>query len=92
MPESMVDYRRSVATRVFSYAPIYTPDFSAVRLLSVGENATLNANYMAKLFHEAGFELAFPERRATHEFIISLKKEAKEMGVTTMDFAKRLWT
>ena len=71
-------------------AYIYARLLGREGLLSVGENATLNANYMAKLFHEAGFELAFPERRATHEFIISLKKEAKELGVTAMDFAKRL--
>ena len=38
----------------------------------------------------AGFELAFPDRRATHEFIVTLSKEAKGHGVTAMDFAKRL--
>ncbi len=31
-----------------------------------------------------------PERRASHEFIVTLKREAKELGVTAMDFAKRL--
>ena len=71
-------------------AYIYARLLGREGLLGVGEYATLNANYMAKLMHEAGFELAFPERRATHEFIISLKKEAKELGVTAMDFAKRL--
>ena len=35
----------------------------------VGEYATLNANYMAARFAKAGFQLAYPERRATHEFI-----------------------
>ncbi len=56
----------------------------------VGEYATLNANYMAARLQEAGFELAYPNRRATHEFIVTFKKEAKELGVTAMDFAKRL--
>ncbi|MDX5333567.1 MAG: aminomethyl-transferring glycine dehydrogenase subunit GcvPB, partial [Gammaproteobacteria bacterium] len=27
---------------------------------------------------------------ATHEFIVTLKRQAKEQGVTAMDFAKRL--
>ena len=56
----------------------------------VGEYATLNANYMAKRLGDAGFKLAYPDRRATHEFIISFTKEADEFGVTAMDFAKRL--
>ncbi len=56
----------------------------------VGEYATLNANYMAKRLEDAGFTLAYPERRATHEFIVTLSKETKEFGVNAMDFAKRL--
>lgn len=56
----------------------------------VGEYATLNANYMAHQMEQSGFELAYPKRRATHEFIITLSKEAKRVGVNAMDFAKRL--
>ncbi len=56
----------------------------------VAEFATLNAAYLAKRLAEAGFELAYPERRVSHEFIVTLKKLAKEKGVTAMDFAKRL--
>ncbi len=56
----------------------------------VAEYATLNANYMAAELQKAGFELAYPKRRATHEFIVTLKKEAKELDATAMDFAKRL--
>ena len=56
----------------------------------VGEYATLNAGYMAKQLEKAGFKLAYPRRRATHEFIVTLSREAKELGVTAMDFAKRL--
>ncbi|MCZ6616745.1 MAG: aminomethyl-transferring glycine dehydrogenase subunit GcvPB [Gammaproteobacteria bacterium] len=56
----------------------------------VGEYATLNANYLAKRLEKAGFELAYPERRATHEFILTFREQAKTMGITAMDFAKRL--
>ncbi len=56
----------------------------------VAEFATLNANYMMKKLEEAGFDLAFPDRRATHEFIVTLKRQQKEQGVSAMDFAKRL--
>jgi len=56
----------------------------------VADFATLNANYLMKRLEQAGFELAFPERRATHEFIVTLKKQAKDYGVTAKDFAKRL--
>jgi glycine dehydrogenase subunit 2 len=56
----------------------------------VAEFATLNANYMMKGLQAAGFDLAFPQRRATHEFIVTLKRQHKEQGVSAMDFAKRL--
>lgn len=56
----------------------------------VSDFAVLNANYLMRRLANAGFELAFPKRRASHEFIISLKKEARETGVTAMDFAKAL--
>ena len=56
----------------------------------VGEFATLNANYMAARLAKAGFQLAYPERRATHEFIVTFAAEARELGVNAMDIAKRL--
>jgi len=56
----------------------------------VGEYATLNANYMAAKLTQVGFKLAYPDRRATHEFIVTLSQEAKELDVSAMDFAKRL--
>jgi glycine dehydrogenase subunit 2 len=52
--------------------------------------ATLNANYLLARLTAAGFDAAYPRRRASHEFIITLKHEAKELGVSAMDFAKRL--
>ncbi|MBF0470009.1 MAG: aminomethyl-transferring glycine dehydrogenase subunit GcvPB [Gammaproteobacteria bacterium] len=56
----------------------------------VAEFATLNANYLQQRLQQAGFSSAFPDRRATHEFIITLRREAKALDVTTMDLAKRL--
>ncbi|MBV9912641.1 MAG: aminomethyl-transferring glycine dehydrogenase subunit GcvPB, partial [Sinobacteraceae bacterium] len=56
----------------------------------VGEFATLNANYLLRTLQAAGLEAAFPNRRASHEFIITLKREARELEITAMDVAKRL--
>ena len=56
----------------------------------VAEFATLNANYLMVELEKAGFDLAFPARRATHEFIVTLNKQKKELDITAMDFAKRL--
>ena len=39
----------------------------------VAEFATLNANYLMTRLRQAGFEIAFPTRRASHEFIVTLK-------------------
>ena len=56
----------------------------------VAEYATLNANYLMVELKKAGFDIAFPTRRASHEFIVTLKNLKDETGVTAMDFAKRL--
>ncbi len=56
----------------------------------VSEFATLNANYMMVKLKAAGFDMAFENRRATHEFILTLKRQAKEHGTNAMDYAKRL--
>ncbi len=56
----------------------------------VSEYATLNANYLSARLRAAGFELAFPTRRASHEFIVTLKREAKLVNLTAMDLAKAL--
>ncbi|HEC12801.1 MAG TPA: glycine dehydrogenase subunit 2 [Acidiferrobacteraceae bacterium] len=56
----------------------------------VADFATLNANYLMVRLQEEGFELAYPSRRATHEFIVTLKKLKDETGITAMDVAKRL--
>jgi glycine dehydrogenase subunit 2 len=56
----------------------------------VAEFATLNANYLLARLKTAGFTAAYPKRRASHEFIITLKNEAKTLHVTALDVAKRL--
>jgi glycine dehydrogenase subunit 2 len=56
----------------------------------VSEFAALNANYLMTRLAAAGFELAYPGRRAGHEFILTLRREAREHGSNAMDFAKRL--
>ena len=56
----------------------------------VAEFAALNANYLMARLREAGFDPAFPDRRASHEFIITLKRQNKSVGVTATDVAKRL--
>ena len=74
-----------VLLRAYVYARMLGRD----GMRRVAEFATLNANYLMKRLQDAGFDLAF-ERRASHEFIITLKRQNKEVGVTATDFAKRL--
>ena len=59
-------------------------------MVRVAEFAALNANYMLKRLQAAGFEAAYPARRASHEFIITLRRENRLYDVTAMDVAKRL--
>jgi len=56
----------------------------------VAQFATLNANYLMVQLRDAGFELAYPQRRAGHEFIVTLRRLKEQTGVSAMDFAKRL--
>ena len=56
----------------------------------IAEYATLNANYLMARLRDAGFELAYPGRRASHEFIVTLKHEAKTVQLTAVDVAKAL--
>ena len=59
-------------------------------MIRVAEFAALNANYLMKRLQALGFEAAYPKRRASHEFIITLRQENKAYHVTAMDVAKRL--
>jgi len=71
-------------------AYIYARMLGAEGMRRVAEYATLNANYLLARLTAAGFHAAYPDRRASHEFIITLKHEAKTLGVNAMDVAKRL--
>jgi len=71
-------------------AYVYMRMLGAEGMRRVSGYATLNANYLMARLRAAGFELAYPQRRASHEFIVTLKTVAKETGVTAMDFAKAL--
>ena len=71
-------------------AYVYARMLGREGMVRVAEFATLNANYLLKRLTEAGFDAAYPQRRASHEFILTLKKQARELGTSTMDFAKRM--
>ena len=75
-----------IILRAFAYALMLGRE----GLVRVSEIATLNANYLMVLLHQAGFELAYPTRRATHEFLITFKPEMKAHQVQAKDIAKRL--
>ena len=71
-------------------AYIYMRMLGGEGMRRVSEYAVLNANYIMVCLREAGFTIAFSERRASHEFIISVKKITRETGISAMDFAKAL--
>lgn len=75
-----------VLLRAYLYIKILGSD----GLRRVSELATLNANYLKEKFKELGLDVSFPDRRATHEFIITFAKLAKEKHITALDLAKRL--
>jgi len=51
--------------------------------------AVLNANYLAHLLSEAGYDLPYGDR-CMHEFVIDVGPLKAETGVSAMDVAKRL--
>ena len=77
-------------TGVLIRAYVYALLLGREGMVRTADYATLNANYLMNRLAEAGFDMALPSRRATHEFILTLKRQAKDQGVTAMDFAKRL--
>ncbi len=56
----------------------------------MAEFATLNANYILARLKAAGFTPAYPERRASHEFIITLKRKIKSCMCLRSTWPKRL--
>src|SRR5450631_2333223 len=71
-------------------AYIYMRMLGREGMVRVAEFAALNANYLMKRLIQTGYEAAYPMRRASHEFIITLKQENRRYQVTAMDVAKRL--
>ncbi|MEI6413696.1 MAG: aminomethyl-transferring glycine dehydrogenase subunit GcvPB [Pseudomonadota bacterium] len=71
-------------------AHVYAGLLGREGLVRVAEFSTLNANYLLARLAALGFEMAYPERRASHEFILTLRHSAKTLGITAMDYAKRL--
>jgi glycine dehydrogenase subunit 2 len=71
-------------------AYVYARLLGARGLPRVAQFATLNANYLMSELRRAGFDLAYPKRRASHEFIVTLERVKKETGVSALDVAKRL--
>ncbi|MCI3953437.1 MAG: glycine dehydrogenase subunit 2, partial [Burkholderiales bacterium] len=71
-------------------AYVYARLLGAEGMRRVADFATLNANYLMVELKRAGFELAYPARRASHEFIVTLRALKEETGVSAMDVAKRL--
>ncbi len=59
-------------------------------LTRVSEHATLNANYLLAELTRIGYTAAYPKRRASHEFILTLTPEKKAHGIQALDIAKRL--
>ncbi len=75
-----------VLLRAYVYARMLGED----GMRRVADFATLNANYLMARLEKAGFDVAYRGRRATHEFIITLKKQKQELNLTATDLAKRL--
>ncbi|MGA8277209.1 MAG: aminomethyl-transferring glycine dehydrogenase subunit GcvPB [Rhodanobacteraceae bacterium] len=71
-------------------AYVYARMLGREGMVRVAEYATLNANYLARLLATAGFDLAYPKRRASHEFIVTVARQKKASGVTALDFSKAL--
>lgn len=59
-------------------------------LKRISEHASLNANYLLSRLTQSGFHPAYPQRRASHEFLLTLKQEKKAYDISAMDVAKRL--
>jgi glycine dehydrogenase subunit 2 len=77
-------------TGVLLRAHVYARMLGREGMPRVADFATLNANYLMVQLRRAGFDVAFPKRRASHEFIVTLKQLKERTGVNAMDFAKRL--
>ncbi|MCE5359525.1 aminomethyl-transferring glycine dehydrogenase subunit GcvPB [Candidatus Igneacidithiobacillus taiwanensis] len=71
-------------------AHAYIRRLGRVELRRVATYAALNANYLQQGLRRLGYQLAYPERRASHEFIVSVQDLQKASGIRALDVAKRL--
>lgn len=71
-------------------AYVYIKMLGAEGLKRVGYYASLNANYLMHGLKNMGYTLAYPSRRASHEFLLTLKPLTQHYKVTATDVAKRL--
>ncbi len=71
-------------------AYVYMRMLGRAGMSRVGEFATLNSNYLLTRLRQVGYTAAYPLRRASHEFILTLKPQLQQHGVSAMDVAKRL--
>ena len=71
-------------------AYVYARMLGAEGMHRVADFAALNANYLMAELQKVGYTVAFPQRRASHEFIVSAKELKDATGVSAMDIAKRL--
>ena len=81
-------YGGNIAVLLRAHA--YIRRLGSAGLQRVSAYAALNANYLQQGLQRLGYTLAFPERRASHEFIISVQDLYKATGVRALDVAKRL--
>jgi glycine dehydrogenase subunit 2 len=70
-------------------AYMYVRQLGTLGLQRVSDHAVLNANYVMNQLQKVGYELGYSNRNASHEFVLTLQKLAKQ-GVTALDVAKRL--
>ena len=71
-------------------AYIYLRMLGREGIIRAAEFSILNANYLMKRLAQLGFTLAFPNRKAAHEFIVTAKPLTHQYGITALDIAKRL--
>ncbi|MFO8144811.1 MAG: aminomethyl-transferring glycine dehydrogenase subunit GcvPB [Candidatus Syntrophosphaera sp.] len=97
--EYFLDYRHAETSigRVHTFygniavdlrAYIYIRMLGAKGLRRVAENAVINANYLMSLIKDH-YHIQYPEY-CMHEFVADSTRLKKELGVTTLDVAKRL--
>ncbi len=75
-----------ILLRAYFYVRMLGP----IGLTRIAHYATLNANYLLTRLCALGYQAAYPNRRASHEFLLTLKQEKKNYGISAMDLAKRL--